>query len=80
MAHGFANIIDTEFAVQIDEVADSITYIGKAIPGSLTSAAVWQIYKIDESGAGGIELVVKWADGDRNYDNIWDNRESLDYS
>ena len=79
MAHGFANIIDTEFAVQIDEVADSITYIGKAIPGSLTSAAVWQIYKIDESGAGGIELVITWADGNKNFDNVWDNRTSLNY-
>jgi len=64
-------------ALQIDEVG-TVTYIGKAEPGSTTSVAVWQIKRIDETGSP--ELVVKWADGDRNYDNIWDNRESLDYS
>ena len=80
MAHGFTNIIDTDYAIQLDEAANGITYVGKAVPGSATSSAVWQIKKIDESGTGGIELVILWADGNKNYDNIFDDRTTLNYS
>ncbi len=53
-----------------------LTYIGNAVIGSATSAAVWQIKRLDAT-AGLIKL---WADGNDNYDNIWDNRASLSYS
>ena len=66
------------FAVQLDEAAGSITYIGEADPGSATSAAVWRVRRMDESGNP--ELIIKWAGGTRNFDKIWDNRTSLTYS
>lgn len=54
----------------------NVTYIGKAAVGSLTSAAVWQIQQVDETSG----TVITWADGDSDFNNVWDNRESLTYS
>jgi len=53
-----------------------ISYVGKSATGSITSTATWQIQRIDESTG----LIQEWADGDSNFDNIWDNREALTYS
>jgi hypothetical protein len=64
-------------AVQLDEDGN-ISYFGEADPGSSTSASVWRIRKIDESGDP--ELIVTWAGGNRNFDKIWDNRLSLTYT
>lgn len=60
----------------LDESASPITYIGLAALGSDTSQAVWQIKKIDETS--GIEIT--FADGNADFDNIWDNRASLTYT
>lgn len=54
----------------------NISYVGKSATGSLTSSATWQVQRIDETTG----LVIEWADGDSEFDNIWDNRESLSYS
>jgi len=60
----------------IDSVTSTIQYIGLATIGTLDSAASWQIQRNDfTSGSIGT-----WADGNENFDNIWDNRESLTYS
>lgn len=61
----------------IDEVNANLTYIGFAKLGSLTSAAVWQIFRIQKTG--GVTLI-QYADGDTRYNNIWDDRGSLTYS
>lgn len=53
----------------------NITYLGEAAIGEATSAATWQIMKIDRTSG----TVITWADSNENYDNVWDNRESLDY-
>lgn len=52
----------------------TLTYVGTAIPGSLTSASVWCISRVDSDGE---EL---YADGDTFFNNEWDEREELDYS
>jgi len=52
-----------------------ILYIGKAPSGSLTSDPVWQIQRLDES----IGFDRTWANGNREANNIYDNRESLTY-
>jgi len=54
----------------------SDTYFGFANLGSDPAAAVWKIRK--ETLTAG-ETVVKYADGDLNFDNIWNNRASLTY-
>ena len=54
-------------------------YIGRAEPGSLLSAAVWSISKsIIESGVDN-DTSQNWADGDSNFDNVWDDRLILTY-
>lgn len=50
-------------------------YIGKAAPGSSTASAVWKIKRLDTTSG----IVGEWADGDTNYDNVWDNYASLTY-
>lgn len=47
----------------------SVTYVGKAALGSATSAAVWQIQKIDETSG----LAITWG-GTGAFDQVWDNR------
>ena len=51
------------------------TYLGRAVPGTLTSTALWQIKRITDASGD-----VTWADGNSDYDNVWDNIASLSYS
>lgn len=53
-----------------------VTYVGQAVIGSASSASVWQIQKIDETTG----TIITWADGDDNFDNVWDNYAVLTYS
>ena len=69
--------ISTPMAIKIDEPDSTTTYVGEAIVSTLGSNAKWRIKKIVESGT---VTAILWADGNQNYDNIWDNRASLSYS
>lgn len=51
------------------------TYIGNAAIGSAESASVWQIKVLDTPG-----LTKLWADGNDNFDNVWDDRATVTYS
>ncbi len=69
--------VTTEYLVtRLDEVGSGISYVGKAEPGSATDAAVWQITKVTEASG---DVVIEYADGDANFNNIWDDRLSLSY-
>lgn len=61
----------------IDEASASTIYIGLASPGSLVSTTSWQIKRITIAGA---ITAIEFADGDLNFDNIWNNRASLTYN
>jgi len=62
---------------QISDEANAKTiYRGYAVPGSITSAAVWAVEKIT-SNMGVISY--QWADGNKNFDKVWDNRKALTY-
>lgn len=52
-----------------------ITYKGKAVPGSATSDAAWQIARLDEN----TNLDLLYADGGA-FTQIYDNREALTYA
>ena len=58
--------------------APEIIYSGKANPGTLTSSAAWQISQITIQSDDDVQVL--WADGDGDFDNIWDNRLALSYS
>ena len=65
-------------ALLYDDVGSGIAYQGWAEPGTATSAASWRIRKIDSSADP--DITITWADGDRSFDNVWDNRAALSYS
>lgn len=53
-------------------------YIGKARPGVLTSEAGWQIQKIDYDGDS--ITSISWAEGNDNFDKVWDDYLNYQYS
>lgn len=65
-----------QLASEYDDVGGGVSYLGEAAPGTPTSAASWRIKRITQVSS---DISTKWADGDANYDNIWDNRLSLSY-
>ena len=69
--------IDATESVYIDEASSTVTYFGYAAAGGSTSSAVWKIKKLTVSGT---VTSILFADGNSNYDNIWNNRASLSYS
>lgn len=65
------------YKLELDEVSASETYVGLADPGTATSDPNWQIKKITTTGP---DVEITFADGDANFDNVWDDRASLTYS
>ena len=72
---------------EIDDMIDrwdytstaSVWYHGHASPGTATTQAGWRIKRI------ALDTSLRptgstMADGNANYDNIWDNRTTLSYS
>jgi hypothetical protein len=53
-------------------------YQGWAAPGSATSAAAWAIVRHTYTGA--LLTATEFADGNLNFDNVWDDRATLTYS
>lgn len=75
------SVVDsTQYATIIDTTTTANTiYFGFVAIGSVgsTSSAIWRILRmVDSSGV----LTFAFADGDTNFDNIWNNRASLSYS
>lgn len=54
-------------------------YIGHAAPGTATSAALWRIQKLSYDASNRL-TTIEWADGNGEFDNIWDDRATLSYS
>ncbi len=54
-------------------------YIGRAEPGALLSAAVWSISRSVIASGADNDTSQRWADGDSNFDNVWDDRLILSY-
>lgn len=69
-------VIDIGFyALKVTEVG-SVTYVAVAAPGTAQATAKWQVKKIDQTSG----VVVTWADGDCNFDNVSTDLTSLTYS
>lgn len=77
MSVSFVTPIDTQYAVNLDQVDANTLYIGVSQIGGDEAATVWQIRRMDTSGT---VSRIKWADGDQNFDNIWNNRTALTYT
>ena len=70
---------DTSSSMDIESNYDSSNlqymYTGTATPGSSVSSAVWKISRYDFTTGN-----ILYADENKDYDNIYSNREALSYS
>lgn len=74
---GFKFSKDVDEVTLIDEVSDTVTYIGKAAVGTATSVESWQIKKITISGT---LTSIQYAFGSPEYSFEWDERANYTYS
>lgn len=63
--------------VLVDESNPNIIYKGFASPAAQVGDPVWAIQKISNTGD---VCAYQWADGNKNFDNVWNNRAALSYS
>lgn len=68
---------DRVYKTLVDEADASTTYIGEAMPNADPTAAVWRITLVDTSTN---PTTIQFADGDSNFDNVWDDRAALSYN
>jgi hypothetical protein len=61
----------------VDESNANVVYEGYATPGAKTTDAVWAVLKV--SNKKGV-LSYQWANGNKGFTNIWDNRKTLAFS
>ncbi len=66
------------FAKRTDIVNDNLIYKGEAYVGSSSANPVWRIRRLTIGNDG--DVTEEWANGNSNFDNIWDNRITLEYS
>ncbi len=71
------NTSPAEYTKRFDKVDEIVSYFGEASPGSDSSSASWKIKKISVQASGDLEIL--YADGNANFDNVWDNRAFLTY-
>jgi len=69
-------VATAKYDVKIDEVSPTLSYIGEAAADSATSAPVWRITRLFESGT---ITSVTHADGVDTYTKVWDDRASYSY-
>ncbi len=68
------------YAVEFDDTESCRFYIGEATTGSPTTSAVWRIRLLTEkTGTNDGDLNIIFADGDQEFDNIWDNRGTINF-
>jgi hypothetical protein len=68
----------TPVTSRFDYVGLKLLYIGTASPGSSTASAVWRTQKYLYTGVDVTSVL--YADGNAQFDNVWDDRASLSYS
>lgn len=57
---------------------NKLIFLGESEPGVATSLGAWRIRKFTYDGNKLIS--VEWADGNGNFDNVYDDRATLSYS
>lgn len=67
---------DSNMDLRLDEPNVNTMYLGLAAIDSPAANPVWQIRRFDFTSG----IVVQWADGNANFDNVWDDRATLLYA
>lgn len=65
-------------AVEYDGSNNAI-YIGRAQPGTAKSATSWQISKLTYDGSNNM-TDLQWCQGNDNFEFVWNDRASYNYS
>jgi hypothetical protein len=72
-----STFLDSAHKTLIDEVSDTVMYVGDGDVGALTSSPTWAIRRLTTTGN---DLAVEYANGTPYFDKVWDNRASYTYS
>ncbi len=64
-----------KYALRLTTVG-SIDYVGEADTGTATSSALWRAKKVDNTSG----IIITWADGNANFDNVATDLTTLTYS
>lgn len=70
-------VAEVFYIKKVDGASSTVTYIGQALPATLTSSSNWQIQKVTVNGN---ITSIEYADGNADFDNEWDERASYSYS
>ena len=80
----FEETITGSHSIRLDyDGSGNLIYIGRCLLPIVNLAspdadAIWQIRKLTYDGSNNV-TAIKYADGNDQYDNIWNNRTSLTY-
>ncbi len=77
-----APLIGAHYSMLLSYTAGGLLeYVGWTEPSRLgdTSVACWRIMKLTYDGSNRLETI-GWEDGNRKFDNDWDNRAGGSYS
>lgn len=73
------NYLDDERRQVFDyDGGTAVIYVGKAHPSTLKSEAGWQIRKFSYSGS--LITEINFASGTSNFDKVWNDRATYDYT
>jgi hypothetical protein len=70
---------DTEekrLTVRLDQVSDTLFYVGKALIGKVDADANWLIIRYTQTGT---ILMSEYANGSEAFDQVWNDRATLTY-
>ena len=76
---GPASESDVPFATRVDFIGDDLILKGQAQPGTLDATNAWRIQEITFVGADE-DVEIRWAGGNSDFANIWDDRLGLTYT
>ena len=69
--------INSVFAVRLDEVSSTVSYVGEAVTGSPESSNLWRIKQLESTGP---DLSIIWASGTSDPVFAWTDRLTLTYN
>jgi hypothetical protein len=68
------------FAKRVDFIeVEDLLYRGEAVPGTVDADSLWRIRRITIAATDS-DVAETWADGNDNFDKVWNNRLTYTYS
>jgi hypothetical protein len=67
---------DKRLTVRLDQVSDTLFYVGKALIGKVDTDANWLIIRYTQTG---VILKSEYANGSEAFNQVWNNRATLTY-